>query len=136
MLGAIIAWQDDTSVGGVDPSDAGALLRHAQRVVPVLRGVQLAGSYAGLRPATEFRDYQINLDSALPWVTVAGIRSTGVTAAIGCVSLVLPVSVDVSAAWRARGDIDGQRNLCQRGNTLTRISTHAHALALALHCGV
>ncbi|RHY15691.1 hypothetical protein DYB32_010732, partial [Aphanomyces invadans] len=37
----------------------------------------------GLRPATEHRDYQIEMDEARQWVTVGGIRSTGVTASLG-----------------------------------------------------
>ena len=39
--------------------------------------------YAGLRPATQFKDYQI---AALPdrnWITVGGIRSTGLTGSLG-----------------------------------------------------
>ena len=37
------------------------------------------GTYSGLRPATEHRDYQIRVQGN-NWLTVAGIRSTGLTA--------------------------------------------------------
>jgi|EP01047_Picozoa_sp_COSAG01_P047280 hypothetical protein len=46
---------------------------------PGLRDAVLVGTYSGLRPATEHRDYQI-LDRGCGWITVAGIRSTGLTA--------------------------------------------------------
>ena len=36
----------------------------------------------GLRPASEFRDYQISCEGT-SWITVGGIRSTGLTAATG-----------------------------------------------------
>uniref|UniRef100_A0A7S4K3F8 FAD dependent oxidoreductase domain-containing protein n=3 Tax=Guillardia theta TaxID=55529 RepID=A0A7S4K3F8_GUITH len=45
--------------------------------------MDVAGSYAGLRPATEFRDYQIKGSEDENWITVAGIRSTGVSASLG-----------------------------------------------------
>ena len=38
--------------------------------------------FAGLRPATEHRDYVLKVDPA-GWVTVGGIRSTGLSAALG-----------------------------------------------------
>jgi L-2-hydroxyglutarate oxidase LhgO len=40
-----------------------ALLAHGERCVPALRGATLLGSYSGLRPATEHRDYQISWTS-------------------------------------------------------------------------
>eukprot|EP00939_MAST-03C_sp_MAST-3C-sp1_P005135 g5135.t1 len=54
------------------------------RVLPgVLANARVVGTYAGLRPATEFRDYQIKARPKAQWVTVAGIRSTGLTASPG-----------------------------------------------------
>jgi hypothetical protein len=34
----------------------------------------IVGTYAGLRPATQFKDYVIEADKNDQWVTVAGIR--------------------------------------------------------------
>jgi hypothetical protein len=39
------------------------LLAHGQKCVPTLRGATLLGSFSGLRPATEHRDYQISWTS-------------------------------------------------------------------------
>ena len=44
---------------------------------------KVVGSYAGLRPATEHRDYQIRALPEQNWVTVAGVRSTGLSASAG-----------------------------------------------------
>lgn len=108
-----------------------SLVAHGERCVPALRGATVLGTYAGLRPATEHRDYQIScvgcgepsepsapaaefdpaanslpsdsvarstnlLPHRLPspasggaaaggsgWISVAGIRSTGLTCAPG-----------------------------------------------------
>jgi len=37
------------------------------------------GAYAGLRPATEFKDYCIDCHPAEGWITVGGICSTGLS---------------------------------------------------------
>lgn len=71
------------------------LLAHGERCVPSLRGATLLGSFSGLRPATEHRDYQISWTSCdgpaadapgatgSGWISVAGIRSTGLSCAPG-----------------------------------------------------
>ena len=51
--------------------------------MPALRGTEVLGTYSGLRPATEHRDYQIAARPAHRWITVGGIRSTGLTGAPG-----------------------------------------------------
>ena len=51
--------------------------------MPSLRNAQVVGTYSGLRPSTEHRDYQIASDRARRWITVGGIRSTGLTASSG-----------------------------------------------------
>lgn len=66
-----------------DTNTIARLLEYGESVLPGLKNAEVVGTYSGLRPATEFRDYQI---SALPeknWITVGGIRSTGLTAASG-----------------------------------------------------
>ncbi|MDX2309047.1 MAG: NAD(P)/FAD-dependent oxidoreductase [Hyphomicrobium sp.] len=65
-------------------SDALARLRtHGAAIVPALGGVDVTASYAGLRPATEFKDYQVHAEPARRYITVGGIRSTGLTSALG-----------------------------------------------------
>ena len=65
-----------------DPSYQALMGRRAE-IVPALEGQPVTATYAGLRPATQFKDYQIEAHAECQWITVAGIRSTGLTAALG-----------------------------------------------------
>ena len=54
------------------------------RVYPWLREHgEVIGTYSGLRPATEHRDYQIRAHPSQQWIVVGGIRSTGLSASAG-----------------------------------------------------
>jgi glycerol-3-phosphate dehydrogenase len=73
-----------------DPADTAttaaglASLREAGRaIVPDLLGEEVTATYAGLRAATEHRDYQIDVDPRRRYACVAGIRSTGLSASLG-----------------------------------------------------
>ena len=55
----------------------------AIEIVPALEGVGVNAIYAGLRPATEQQDYVIEALPSENWITVAGIRSTGLTGSLG-----------------------------------------------------
>jgi len=52
-------------------------------MLPALAKYEITTVYAGLRPATEFQDYQIIPNTAQNYITVGGIRSTGLSAALG-----------------------------------------------------
>ena len=51
--------------------------------IPALEHVPTTAVYAGLRPASEYKDYQISLECDRNWITVGGIRSTGLSGALG-----------------------------------------------------
>jgi len=59
------------------------LKARAMEMVPALANVDVTAIYAGLRPASETKDYIINALPKENWITVAGIRSTGLTASLG-----------------------------------------------------
>ncbi|OED43866.1 FAD/NAD(P)-binding oxidoreductase [Chromatiales bacterium (ex Bugula neritina AB1)] len=52
-------------------------------MIPGLEHCEVTAAYAGLRPATEFSDYQIRHYADKAYMTVGGIRSTGLSAALG-----------------------------------------------------
>lgn len=56
------------------------LQKHGEKIVPSLTTVlpDFTKCYAGLRPATELRDYYIEALRERQWITVASIRSTGI----------------------------------------------------------
>jgi len=66
-------------------SEAGLqmLLEKGRAILPQLMQEEVTATYAGLRAATEHKDYQIRLHADQRYVCVGGIRSTGVSAAMG-----------------------------------------------------
>ena len=65
-------------------------------MIPELAKYEVTTVYAGLRPATEFQDYQISQNEAQNHVTVGGIRSTGLSAALGIARHVASLNTNVS----------------------------------------
>ena len=51
--------------------------------VPALKNVRVNATYAGIRPATERSEYRVRHLSQKNWITLGGIRSTGLTASLG-----------------------------------------------------
>ncbi len=67
------------------------LLATASDTVPELRHIPVTATYAGIRTATESKDYQIRGFPENHWIAVAGIRSTGLTAALGIANYVAEI---------------------------------------------
>ena len=92
-----VADRDDRRV-----TDEGlAQLRQAiATMIPALAQQPVNTIFAGMRPATQFRDYQIIPRLEGGWVTVAGIRSTGLSASLGIAehvaALLVPHMFDVA----------------------------------------
>lgn len=59
------------------------LLKRGYRILPALRNESITNAYAGVRAATEHKDYQIHADQATRYICVGGIRSTGLSACLG-----------------------------------------------------
>jgi glycerol-3-phosphate dehydrogenase len=64
-------------------------------MLPGLAAYEVTTTYAGLRPATEHQDYQITQDRARNYITVGGIRSTGLSAALGIARHVADLNTSV-----------------------------------------
>lgn len=65
-------------------------------MLPELADFEVTTVYAGLRPATEHQDYQISQDEAQNYITVGGIRSTGLSAALGIARHVATLNANVA----------------------------------------
>ncbi len=72
--------RDDASS---DETSLRALMAAGEEMLPSLKDMPVTATYAGLRPATQFQDYQIATDKARNWISVGGIRSTGLSSALG-----------------------------------------------------
>jgi len=59
------------------------LIGKGRAILPQLLEEEVTATYAGLRAATEHSDYQIKMDAALRYLCLGGIRSTGISAAMG-----------------------------------------------------
>jgi len=81
---------DDRVVPPPPPADdvVDFLKQAASNSCSELANASIAGTYSGLRPGSELSDYRISLDQGRQWVTVGGIRSTGLTASLGIAKLV------------------------------------------------
>ena len=75
--------QNSRTDASTDAETLKALLMEAGQKLPALKGMPITATYAGLRPATEYKDYQIKARPAEGWITVGGIRSTGLSGALG-----------------------------------------------------
>ncbi len=65
------------------------LLEKGRALMPALLQEEVTATYAGLRAATEHRDYQIHSYPGQRYVCVGGIRSTGVSACLGIAEYVV-----------------------------------------------
>ncbi|TPK59250.1 NAD(P)/FAD-dependent oxidoreductase [Mesorhizobium sp. B2-4-19] len=74
---------EEREVATTDSVTLERLKARAIEMVPDLANVGVNATYAGLRPASQFKDYVIEALSDSNWITVAGIRSTGLTASLG-----------------------------------------------------
>ena len=88
VIGPTAEEQQDREKAEVDEKVIQGLLEKAYAMVPALKNHEVVGTYAGLRPATQHRDYWIEPQMSRNWVTVGGIRSTGLSACLGIARLV------------------------------------------------
>ncbi len=79
-----------------------SLLAAGRKIMPDLVREEVTATYAGLRAATEHRDYQIRVDASRQYACVGGIRSTGLTASLGIAEYVVEQLADAGLALRAR----------------------------------
>ena len=83
MVGPTAEEQEDRDNAAVDKDILNDL--HAQAIdkLPMLKNIPVTATYAGIRPATERPEYRIIDDCNRNWITLGGIRSTGLTSALG-----------------------------------------------------
>jgi glycerol-3-phosphate dehydrogenase len=85
MLGPTAENLDDKTATGSTEAGVEGLLKKGARIAPALINEEITAIYAGLRAATEHSDFQIKLHNhqgRQDYVTVGGIRSTGLTASM------------------------------------------------------
>ncbi|MCA0276920.1 MAG: NAD(P)/FAD-dependent oxidoreductase [Proteobacteria bacterium] len=83
LVGPTAEEQADRTRANVDETTLRMLVAKAIEMIPALSDIPVTAIYAGLRPATERKEYRIAARPAQQWISVGGIRSTGLTAALG-----------------------------------------------------
>lgn len=89
LVGPTAEEQQDRDRADVDHHELEGLIRRGVEILPALAGMPVTACYAGLRPATERKDYRIDSYAERNWISVGGIRSTGLSASLGIASHVL-----------------------------------------------
>lgn len=83
LVGPTAEEQDGRVHARLDSAVLQQLVDAAVERIPALEGMPVTATYAALRPATEKKEYRIRKVDGKNWITVGGIRSTGLTAALG-----------------------------------------------------
>jgi glycerol-3-phosphate dehydrogenase len=80
------------------------LLDKGKAILPALLAEEVTALYAGLRAATEHKDYQIAAHPEQRYVCAGGIRSTGVSAALGIAEYIVELLVECGLMCRPKAD--------------------------------
>lgn len=83
LVGPTAEEQDDRERATVVTEVLRSLLERAAEIVPALQDMPITAVYAGLRPATERKHYRVCSRPDQRAITLGGIRSTGLSAALG-----------------------------------------------------
>ncbi len=75
--------QESRNDASVDKETLNMLRTQAIEKIPALENIPVTATYAGIRPATEKAEYRVYQYPERNWITLGGIRSTGLTSALG-----------------------------------------------------
>ncbi|WP_321371193.1 NAD(P)/FAD-dependent oxidoreductase [uncultured Desulfuromusa sp.] len=75
--------QDGRDDASVDKDQLQALQQQAIEKIPALANIPVTATFAGIRPATEKSEYRVSYEQDQNWITLGGIRSTGLTSSLG-----------------------------------------------------
>lgn len=99
LVGPTAEEQDDRVRATVETETLEALLARGAEIVPALAGMPVTAVYAGLRPATEQKHYRVAIHPEKHAVTLGGIRSTGLSAALGLAAHALELHAGFGPAF-------------------------------------
>lgn len=100
LVGPTAEEQEDRTRADLVPATLAMLRAKGAEILPALAEEEVSAAYAGLRPATETKDYRITAHGSRAYIAVGGIRSTGLSSALGIAQHVVGL---------ARGTVAGSR---------------------------
>jgi glycerol-3-phosphate dehydrogenase len=80
------------------------LLEKGRMILPQLLDEEVTATYSGLRAATEHSDYQIAMHAEKRYLCVGGIRSTGVSAALGIAEYAVELLREAGVEFTPKAD--------------------------------
>jgi glycerol-3-phosphate dehydrogenase len=98
-------------------------------IVPELAAEEVTNSYAGLRAATEHRDYQVRCDAGGCYVCVGGIRSTGLSASMALAQHVADLMTEAGFPVAERSGLPAPPRMPNLGEAYERPAASAQAIA-------
>ena len=101
LVGPTAEEQEARDRAGLDAAQLAALQARGAEILPALAGAEVKALYAGLRPATEEKGYRIAAHAAEGVITAGGIRSTGLSAALGIAAHVRTLAEAMAGGWTA-----------------------------------
>ena len=104
LLGPTAEDLDDKTNTATSEAGLAMLLEKGRAILPDLMQEEVTATYAGLRAATEHKDYQIRLHAAQNYVCVGGIRSTGVSASLGIAEYVAELLAEAGLPLRPKAE--------------------------------
>lgn len=109
LLGPTAEDLDDKNATETTREGVDQLLAKGRPILPSLDAEQITSTYSGLRAATEFPDYQIKPWPDQRYVCVGGIRSTGLSAAMGIAAHVIDLLEEAGVAFSVKDHVEVPR---------------------------
>ncbi|UYQ65844.1 FAD-dependent oxidoreductase [Streptomyces peucetius] len=109
ILGPTAEDLDDKRATGSTEEGLRSLRDKGRRILPALVEEEVTAVYAGLRAATGQDDYRVRAHTRRRYVTVAGIRSTGLTASMAIAAHVTGLLGDAGLALGTARDLEPVR---------------------------
>ena len=97
LVGPTAEDQQSRDNASVDAETLQSLYKRGIEIVPELSALAVTATYAGIRPATEYKDYCIRHHTEKNYICVGGIRSTGLSAALGIAAYAYDLFKNTSA---------------------------------------
>ena len=104
LLGPTAEDLPDKSATETTESGLKFLLEKGKKILPQLLDEEVTATYSGLRAATEHSDYQIQIDAVLRYLCLGGIRSTGISGAMGIAEYGVELLHDAGLALKLKDE--------------------------------
>ncbi len=129
MLGPTAEDLDDRSATATSEAGFDFLLGKGAELMPRLLNEEITATYAGLRAATDYGDYLMEVDTAQRYVLVGGIRSTGLTSGMAVAEYLHDLLLGANALPDARADLPEPPRMPNIGEAFTRPYQDADLIA-------